>query len=195
MALRYIRNDKFGKAIWLVRCDCGKEKEINASGMKAGLVKSCGGYQRKKLSTGHKDISGAYWNKLRKAAVKRDYTFTVSLEEAWEIFQAQEGKCALSGVPTVLVTNNDRYYDQTASLDRIDSTLGYTKENVQWVHKRVNFLKRDYTEQELVFWCSKIAELKKDAFVELDPKTLIEKRPLNKNIQSFVGALPVEPAK
>lgn len=45
VALEYVKNDKFGKALWRVRCDCGKEKIINASSMKAGLTTSCGCYK------------------------------------------------------------------------------------------------------------------------------------------------------
>lgn len=42
VAIRFDRLDRFGKAMWLVKCDCGREKVINASAMKAGLTTSCG---------------------------------------------------------------------------------------------------------------------------------------------------------
>lgn len=44
----------------------------------------------------------------------------------------------------------------TASLDRIDSTKGYVEENVQWVHKDVNFMKSNLTEQRFKELISKI---------------------------------------
>jgi hypothetical protein len=44
----------------------------------------------------------------------------------------------------------------TASLDRIDSTLGYVTGNVQWVHKSVNHMKSDTPEEEFVEWCRRI---------------------------------------
>lgn len=185
VALIFIRKDKFGKALWKVRCDCGKEKVINASGMKAGIVLSCGCYKKEKLSTGYEGLSGAYWRKIHKAALQRDFEFTITIKEAWELFLKQDKKCALSGVPLIMCTNNDQYYIQTASLDRIDSTKGYTLDNIQWVHKRVNFLKRDYPESELVFWCTKIANKLKDKFTDFDPNTLKEHRILHEDTQSI----------
>jgi len=80
--------------------------------------------------------------------------------------------------------NNDKYYLQTASLDRIDSSKGYVLDNVQWVHKRVNFLKRDYSEKELLFWCNAISEksaCKLGDFVFESVER--ERRPLNENIK------------
>ena len=62
----------------------------------------------------------------------------ISIQEAWEIYIKQDRKCALSGVPIVFTTNNDKYWIQTASPDRIDSSLHYTEDNFQWVHKRIN---------------------------------------------------------
>lgn len=34
---------------------------------------------------------------------------------------------------------------QTASLDRIDSSKGYTIDNVWWIHKQLNWMKWDLT--------------------------------------------------
>jgi hypothetical protein len=41
----------------------------------------------------------------------------------------------------------------TASLDRKDSSKGYTKDNVQWIHKTINFMKGQMSDQEFVSWC------------------------------------------
>lgn len=183
-ALHPVRKDRFGKYIWKVRCDCGREKEINSSGMKAGIVKSCGCFKRERLSKGYQDISGAYWRKLEKSADLRGYEFKITIQEAWNVFIEQKKLCALSGVPLIIFPNNDKYYLQTASLDRIDSTKGYVLGNIQWVHKRVNFLKRDYSERELLFWCNEIS--KKSAW-KLEGFTFDsierERRPLDENTQ------------
>jgi hypothetical protein len=39
-----------------------------------------------------------------------------------------------------------------ASLDRIDSSRGYTEDNVQWVCWSVNQMKSDKTKEEFEFW-------------------------------------------
>jgi len=49
-------------------------------------------------------------------------------------------------------------YSITASLDRIDSSIGYIKSNIQWVHKRVNLIKSDMDQKDLLYWCSLIVD-------------------------------------
>jgi hypothetical protein len=74
---------------------------------------------------------------------------------------AQEGKCAISGVPLTLKAHK-RDHTGTASVDRIDSKLGYTKDNIQWVHKTVNQMKMDLEESEFFDWCNKISANKEE---------------------------------
>jgi hypothetical protein len=45
----------------------------------------------------------------------------------------------------------------TASLDRIDSSLGYVWGNVQWVHSVINDLKSNMAQEEFISWCQKVA--------------------------------------
>ena len=47
---------------------------------------------------------------------------------------------------------------QTASLDRIDSTKGYSKDNIQWVHKDINCMKMDFSQQYFIDLCVKVAK-------------------------------------
>ena len=58
----------------------------------------------------------------------------------------------------------DRHIDSYETFVRDDNkdSLGYTKENFQWVHKRVNRLKNILSDDELLFWCRKIAENNQD---------------------------------
>lgn len=154
--INYVKNDKFGKAIWLCSCECGKEKMLNASAIKAKLTTSCGCNKQKSLRKGVGLISGAFWHKLKKSALSRDIDFSIKIEEAWEIFLKQDKKCALSGVNLIMYPNNDRSRIQTASPDRIDSNKGYTIDNLQWVHKRINRMKNILTTDELLFWVKRI---------------------------------------
>jgi len=60
--------------------------------------------------------------------------FGVTIEEAWQVFLAQDKKCAISGVELKFAKNYMKDpTSQTASLDRKDSAKDYTPENVQWV--------------------------------------------------------------
>jgi hypothetical protein len=87
----------------------------------------------------------------------RSIEFSVSLEEAWELFVNQNERCALSDLPIKFGLHNH----QTASLDRIDSSLGYTLGNVQWVHKHINYMKWKLSEKEFIELCGKVWNHKK----------------------------------
>lgn len=160
--LKYVKNDKFGKAMWLCRCDCGKEKILNASAIKAYLTTSCGCNKQKALRKGYELISGSFWKKLKKSALIRSIDFDISIEDAWQIYIEQDRKCAITGVDISMYPESDKLYKQTASPDRINSDKGYTKDNFQWVHKRVNRLKSVLSMDELLFWASLIVSCNKN---------------------------------
>lgn len=82
--------------------------------------------------------------------------WSLDLQFLAELFQNQNGLCAISNEPLRFDALNDK--QTTASLDRIDSKKGYVKDNVWWVHKNVNYIKRGMSVEELKFWCCKIAE-------------------------------------
>jgi hypothetical protein len=46
----------------------------------------------------------------------------------------------------------------TASLDRIDSKLGYIPGNIQWVHKTINRMKVNLPEEDFVYFCRLITD-------------------------------------
>jgi hypothetical protein len=105
--------------------------------------------------TGHGEISGTYWSRLKHDASKRELEFDMSIEDGWNLFLKQGRKCALSGVSIKFAKMTNDYWRRgtTASLDRIDSSVGYVSGNVQWVHKTVNKMKQNIPESELLKWC------------------------------------------
>ena len=68
------------------------------------------------------------------------------------MFSTFDGKCALSGVGISID------YGGNASLDRIDSSLGYTAENIQWVDGKVNLAKRAMSDEEFIEMCKRIVK-------------------------------------
>lgn len=105
---------------------------------------------------GYKDLSGKYWSDVKYGAKRRGIPFSkdLTIEYAWELFIKQEKKCVLSGL------NIELYPDiktrNTASLDRIDNSKGYSRCNIQWLHKSVNVLKHKMTNEETIELCRKI---------------------------------------
>ena len=115
---------------------------------------------------GYGGISLTKWNSLKKDAIKnRKIPFNISIEYAWELFLKQNRKCALTGLDiTFSQTKRTSKMQCSASLDRIDSFLPYEEGNVQWVDKRVNFMKQRFPQDEfqrLCFLVSKHAGLVK----------------------------------
>lgn len=68
----------------------------------------------------------------------------------------QEGRCALSGL-AIEHAKSHSSKNGTASFDRKDSSLGYVRGNVQWVHKEVNRMKGALPEERLFELCRLIA--------------------------------------
>lgn len=109
----------------------------------------------KRFRTGHGQIPGGFWSRVKANAKTRGLQFSVDIKYCWDLFNLQNGICALSGVELSFsnILNNT-----TASLDRIENNLGYVEGNVQWVHKTVNLMKRNLKEEEFIRFCKKINE-------------------------------------
>ena len=169
-------NDAHGKTRWLCRCECGKEKLINSASLKRGLTKSCGFCCKLHNFKGYKDISGVFWRRTKEHASKRGLVFDITPEYIWSLYEKQNKKCSMSGVDICFVSNNDKGSTQTASIDRIDSTKGYITDNIQLVHKRINFLKGSLTNDELIFLCRCVVKHNKKIQIDITIEDMIKQR-------------------
>lgn len=151
------------RAIWSCLCTCGNTKSVRSTDLLTGQTRSCGKkslhYSRESsaLWRGYGDISQACWGRIKNNAKSRGIQIELSIEEAWNVFLSQNSRCALSGV---LLTFDSlaACRDGNASLDRIDSSRHYTVDNVQWVHKMINRCKLEYSEQEFIEMCKRVAK-------------------------------------
>ncbi len=96
-----------------------------------------------------------YW-KTRNTAIKRGLDFTLTMDDLEDLFQKQDQRCPYTGWKLTFASSTTAY-DGTASLDRIDSSKGYVKGNVQWVNKHVNLMKNAHTHEDFVELCKAIA--------------------------------------
>jgi len=101
------------------------------------------------------------WNNIVGGAKDRGLELSITKEDLQTIWANQKGLCAVTGIPMEKIratkTTRNRYKNLfKASLDRIDSELGYTKENVRMVCAHVNVMKMDLTDEQLIFWCSAV---------------------------------------
>lgn len=145
-----------------VVCDCGKQYNIAKHSFKyIGKNKQCYDCGRKLSASKHRngfgDLSGKYLSSIKLGAKRRSLIFDVTAEQLWQKFLDQNKKCALSDIALVMDYDN-RNSNNTASLDRIDSTKGYIISNIQWIHKDINIMKLDYTQEEFIKFCIAVAE-------------------------------------
>ncbi len=156
---------------WECECCCGIKKPVLSRHLLSGDSKSCGCQRRKgrrhKQWRGHGDISGNFWDSIKRGAAggkgrRTPVDFEITIEYAWDLFIQQGNKCALTGLPLVINYSRLTGPPHTASLDRIDPFKGYVKDNVQWLHKDVNMMKRTYDQDYFIEICSMIADKNRD---------------------------------
>ena len=108
--------------------------------------------QKAKRSEENVFISQHLYN-LKTRASKKGLEVTVTQEFLLELLQASNYKCSVTGLTMNLETHPRKKANPfKASLDRVDSSKGYTEENVQWVCWSVNQMKSDKTKEEFEFW-------------------------------------------
>jgi len=127
-------------------CSCGETKEVidfcfdKKDNRYQSSCKSCNNNRTKAWqkqlfeSTNPTDILEATFYKMctgsRSNAKTKGIQFTLRLDDLRSMYQTQQGKCFYTGVPMTLRSNGHLDRDPLLiSLDRRDSSLGYTKEN------------------------------------------------------------------
>lgn len=148
---------------YLCQCDCGEETEVRRDYLLTDHTKSCGCLKKikgknNKCWSGHEEISGRLWTHIKRHAKTRDLEFNVTIEDAWKQFEKQKGCCALTGIEIGFNYHKGAYNCRTASLDRIDSNRGYTNDNIQWLHKDVNWMKGKFPSSRFVELCLAVAK-------------------------------------
>ena len=142
---------------WICQCQCGHLGSYFASGLSAGRAKSCRACSFIRPRTS-KQIIGQLLSNTKWRANKKNIAFDVNKDYLQQLYDKQNGVCALSGQPIIFAITRTAHKkgETTASIDRIDSCKGYVKGNVQWVHKRINSMKNDMTVDEFLFMCQQV---------------------------------------
>ena len=90
------------------------------------------------------------WSKSR--AKKSGIGHSVTKQDLIELYEAQDGKCALTGREF----NLEPYHMNGISLDRENNSEGYHVGNIQLVTKAANMAKAELTKGELISLCEDI---------------------------------------
>lgn len=146
---------------WLCKCECGKQCIVSTGNLLSGNSMTCGcshnltGEMHPSWK-GYKNISGRTFCVMENNAIRRGIYFNLTINELGDLFEKQNGKCALTGWNLILSKNNTN----TASIDRIDSTKGYIIDNIQWVHKDVNKAKNTLSQDKFIEMCQAVSKYK-----------------------------------
>lgn len=150
------------RVTWICKCKCGTVKSIPSNFLVQGRTKSCGCQHHRRGRgnpnwKGYEEIGWTKWGHLLHNAKDRKIPCLISIKYAWKVFLNQNRKCALSGLPLTFSSRSNGK-DGNASIDRIDSTKGYIKGNIQWIDKRFNWMKNNYSQLEFLSLCKLVTD-------------------------------------
>lgn len=123
--------------------------------------KECKSLQRKKRLFMNNTIKSPYelldhrYLSLCDRAKRNGLVVDITKQDLYDLWDNQQGKCALSGIEMTYISNCGRI-PTNVSVDRIDSSKGYIKGNVQLVCMAVNQMKNDLDTQTLLMFCNAI---------------------------------------
>lgn len=162
------RGNKSKETICECVCECGSTIIVPARYLRSGHKKSCGCIQfpsnnKHPSWKGCGKVSSSTWTSIKYSAKNRsrEIEFSITIEYVSDLFDKQQEKCAITGIPIQFTYKNARHVGfehNTASLDRIDSTKGYIEGNVQWVHKNINLMKMHLSQDDFIKFCKLVAE-------------------------------------
>lgn len=117
-----------------------------------------GKYEISKHSGNRKDSLTSY--KYTFNTCKRRYKqFSISIEDLKDQWELQKGICPYSKIPLELPVYSKTVHPSIrASLDRIDSSKGYIKGNIQFVSTLINFMKSNLTHFEVLDFIDKLVK-------------------------------------
>lgn len=127
--------------LWRCICDCGKEKITSGRSLRGGHTKSCGCLHT--LPAGQADFNSLYRRYITKAR-KRGLFFELTKEDFSFLTKMNCFYCGIepAQVRSSRTSNGEYIYN---GIDRIDSSKGYTMDNVVACCKVCNVMKNAMT--------------------------------------------------
>lgn len=94
-------------------------------------------------------FSESEYNVIKDAARRRGKSWDMTLADLHDLWEKQDGRCALTGTPM-------QKTPRTWSMDRIDNSCGYAPANIQLVLKHVNMMRGSLPTEIFVEVCQAV---------------------------------------
>jgi hypothetical protein len=161
----HTRNQKLGRRVYCSRKCCGKD---NINNLPVEKVK-----EQMELFIGRKnpanrkdDLSPFRYHiqRIKQHEKNRGYGLSrmeIDLKDLKDQWENQKGKCPYTGWDLITVENTN-YGSRPpltpcrASVDRIDSSKGYTKDNIQFIAFIAQMAKHQFCEADLYHFCKAV---------------------------------------
>ena len=197
----YPDNIRRGSKITIPCMNCGQMHEKHASQYNKSKSHHCSHKCYTQYETGKplkpSNVIYRYHHEAKKRAAKKTKSrpngldFTLPKEFIKELYEKQNGRCALTGWKLVIAPTQRQVgclkNPLELSVDRIDSNKGYIPENVQLTGQFVNKLKAAGDNEHGLMMCDMIGALCLKRYIELNGKEdydeLVEN--LDQNLEEF----------
>ena len=177
LVIKHAGKDKRNKHLWLCKCDCGNEKVVVADNLSSGKSKSCGCLKREFFAK--KGNQFGLYKDRQKAMMKVQYSHLKrrhsNKQMSGEIIDFEtfsllsKSRCKYCGLEYSKEIedrlneskNKKRLSDEVLKvngIDRIDPSVGYTKENSVSCCKYCNFAKHTMNEDNFYKWIRRVYE-------------------------------------
>jgi len=157
------------------RCDCGTISRVSWTDIGSGKSTQCRECHLHKYILnsqkgiknfgkknpnyrGSENIPHIWLSRAKKNAEIRSLPFEITLSDMQRKWDEQKGLCFYSGLPLSFskdgtMKDTNIHLSLTASLDRLDSSIGYFPHNIAWTSKTINRVKMNLPHETFLKMC------------------------------------------